>query len=295
MSPIAEQLNELVERDAAACNRGRMRSRMLAQGDGWSVADMICTCGPRDRPYEEEHAQASIAVVAAGSFQYRSARGRGLMTPGSLLLGNPGDSFECAHDHGPGDRCIAFKYSAAYFERIAADRGCTAATSRFRIVRLPGLRSVSGLVVRSRAAVLGAREESWEELAVELAGMALGVAGGLPAHSLSRMPASEARVSRVVRAIERDLTAHLPLGHLAREAGLSPYHFLRTFQRVTGVTPHQYLRRARLHDAATRLLTEPSPVLDVALDSGFGDLSNFNRSFRDEFDVSPRQLRRRVS
>jgi AraC-like DNA-binding protein len=51
------------------------------------------------------------------------------------------------------------------------------------------------------------------------------------------------------------------------------------------------VRRARLREAATRLLTERGKVLDVALDSGFGDVSNFNRAFRAEFGVSPRMFR----
>ena len=79
---------------------------------------------------------------------------------------------------------------------------------------------------------------------------------------------------------------------MAREAGLSPYHFLRTFERLTGVTPHQYVLRARACVKRPRgWLTEPGKVLDVALDCGFGDVSNFNRAFRAEFGVSPRMFR----
>jgi len=85
----------------------------------------------------------------------------------------------------------------------------------------------------------------------------------------------------------------LGLGSLAREAGLSPYHFLRTFERLTGITPHQYVRRARLRDAASRLAAEREKVLDIALDCGFGDVSNFNRAFRSEFGVSPLAFRGR--
>ena len=82
----------------------------------------------------------------------------------------------------------------------------------------------------------------------------------------------EARVSAAVRAIEATPDAPHTLATLAGEAGVSPYHFLRTFRQVTGVTPHQYVLRARLRAAAWRLAT-PTPVriLDVALDSGFGD------------------------
>jgi AraC family transcriptional regulator len=72
---------------------------------------------------------------------------------------------------------------------------------------------------------------------------------------------------------------------------LSPYHFLRTFESLTGVTPHQYVLRTRLREAASRLAAETGRVLDVALDCGFGDVSNFNRAFRAEFGASPRQYR----
>jgi AraC-like DNA-binding protein len=81
---------------------------------------------------------------------------------------------------------------------------------------------------------------------------------------------------------------------MAGAAGLSPYHFLRTFQRLTGVTPHQYIVRARLRDAAIRLSARGRKILDIALDSGFGDVSNFNRAFRTEFGLSPREYRKRA-
>ena len=63
--------------------------------------------------------------------------------------------------------------------------------------------------------------------------------------------------------------------------------FPAVFQRLTGLTPHQYVRRARLRRAATRLMLDQARVLDIALDSGFGDISNFNHAFREEFAISP--------
>jgi AraC-like DNA-binding protein len=73
---------------------------------------------------------------------------------------------------------------------------------------------------------------------------------------------------------------------------LSPFHFLRLFARVLGVTPHQYLVRCRLR-AAARLLADPRiSVTAIAYDVGFGDLSNFVRTFRRAAGVSPRDFRR---
>jgi AraC family transcriptional regulator len=67
-----------------------LRWRPLAGGKGWSVCDVICNAGPHIRPSEEQHREVSIAIVRSGTFQYRSSAGRELMTPGSLMLGNPG-------------------------------------------------------------------------------------------------------------------------------------------------------------------------------------------------------------
>ena len=293
MAKIAVALEQALARDALSGARGRLTGRVLAHGDGWTVEDVICTSGPKDRPFEERHSHVSIAIVAAGSFQYRSTAGRELMTPGSLLLGNAGQSFECEHAHGAGDRCIAFRYAPGYFERLAADAGAGAsgAKAAFRALRLPPLRDLSPLVARACAGLSGLGDPSWEELGVRLAVQTVRLAAGLPPDRNGAPPDAVARVTRIVRMIDRHPGAGLTLGSLAREAGLSPYHFLRTFQRLTGVTPHQYVLRARLREAAMRLVVERARVIDIALDCGFGDLSNFNRAFRSEFGVSPRVYR----
>ncbi len=164
-------------------------------------------------------------------------------------------------------------------------------TSRFRLLRLPPLRALSPVIALSCARLVGASGASWEELGVKLAARSLQVAGALPRHTRDASREAVARVTRIVRAIERHPDGGLTLDRMARAVELSPYHFLRTFERVTGVTPHQYVLRARLRAAATRLAAEPSKVLDIALDCGFGDVSNFNRAFRAEFGVSPRGFR----
>lgn len=291
MAKIAVELERALARRAVNDAPGHATARMLAQGNGWTVSDVVCTSGPRDRPFEERHAGFSIAIVAAGSFQYRSWAGCELMTPGSLLLGSAGQCFECEHKHGTGDRCLSFGYAPEYFESFAADAGISDAKPHFRTLRLPPLRALSPLIARACAGLAGLVDVPWEELSVKLAAQTVQLVGGLSSNPDDAPPSAVARVTRIVRMIERRPDAGLTLGSLAREAGLSPYHFLRTFERLTGVTPHQYVLRARLREAAMRLVVEPARVLDIALDCGFGDVSNFNHAFRAEFGVSPRVYR----
>jgi AraC family transcriptional regulator len=288
LAKIAAELDRALAERVRNGTPGRAEARVLARGEGWRVEDVVCTSGPRDRPFEERHQAVGVAIVAAGSFQYRSPAGRQLMTPGSLLLGNAGQDFECAHDHGTGDRCLAFQLEPDYFERLAADAG---ARPRFRSNRLPPLRDLAPFVARALAGLETQAALRWEELGLHLVTRAVRVMAGVPADPREPAPAALARVTPIVRGIDRQPDGALTLAGLAREAGLSPYHFLRTFESVTGVTPHQYVLRARLRQAALRLAGAPARIGDIALDCGFGDVSNFNRAFRAEFGVSPRAYR----
>ena len=292
MAKIAVELEQELTRKQTDGTAGETRPCVLASGDGWTVADVVCTCGPQDPPYEERHERVAIAIVLAGSFQYRSSAGRGLMTAGSLLLGNDGECFECDHQHGEGDRCVAFWYEPDYFEQLSRDAGLRRSQAGFTIPRVPPLRELSAFITRASAGIESAVDAPWQELAVTIGVRTARIAAGAPSDTRGVPLNAEGRVTRVIRAIDHHSGARLSLGRLAREAGLSPYHFLRTFKSLVGVTPHQYVLRTRLREAAARLIIEPDHVLDVALDSGFGDVSNFNRAFRQEFGVSPRAYRR---
>jgi AraC family transcriptional regulator len=282
--------------------QSQLVKRRLVRGDGWSVSDVVCNAGPAIRPTEEQHAGFCIAIVRAGSFQYQSSAGRELMTPGSLMLGSPGQYFACSHEHAVGDRCISFTYEPEYIEALTAEARFRPRSDRFSSLRVPPVRELSSVIARACACVLQSNKVSprrqpsqeqasiWEEIAIELALGAFAYANG--ACSLSS-PAAEARVTRAVRMIESRPGARHELGILAQEAKLSRYHFLRIFRQLTALTPHQYVMRSRLRNAATRLLSEPCSIIDLALDSGFGDISNFNHAFRTEFAMSPRSYRDR--
>lgn len=295
MAKIAVVSENAIRRGDPEEAPGSLRVQLLARGEGWSVEDVLCTCGPRDRPYQERHSKAVIAVVMAGTFQYRGdagAKGE-LMTPGSLMLGNVGQCFECGHEHGRGDRCLSFGYSPEYFERIASGVGA-GRSAAFPLLRVPPLRTLSALTASAYNGLACPDGVSWEELGIRLAVQSLQLARALPPGGAQAPAGATARVTRSVREMEQQPEAPWTLAALANGASLSPFHFLRTFEAVTGVTPHQYLLRLRLRLAAARLASEPARILDIALDSGFGDVSNFNRSFREEFGMSPRAYRKQM-
>lgn len=282
LDPLAGAVAHKVRTGAAGCVAGRM----LAAGEGWQVMDFLCTCGPRDATFEERHDVASISLVLEGTFGCRSAHGASLLAPGSLFLGSAGQDYECSHQHGEGDRCLSFRYEPELFERLAHDAG--AARAAFGRNELPALRPFALLTARARAAM--ARPDQLEEIALELAGAAVRAAGQMRAKAPAPTQ-QHARIARVLHYLASRTDSRHTIADLARVASLSPYHFLRTFKRVTGVTPHQWLLRARLRAAAERLATGSERITDIALDVGFEDLSNFVRTFRAEFGTSPSSYR----
>jgi transcriptional regulator GlxA family with amidase domain len=98
-------------------------------------------------------------------------------------------------------------------------------------------------------------------------------------------------------AARRTVDANPNRGHtlrsMSRAAGLSACHFSRLFASAFGVSPSEYVSRARL-TAAGRLLDESTlPVWRIAVGCGFESASSFSRAFRRRTGLSPRRWRSR--
>lgn len=81
---------------------------------------------------------------------------------------------------------------------------------------------------------------------------------------------------------------------LAREAAVSPYHFIRLFQAVFGETPHQLRTRARLDRARELLVASDGSITDICMQVGFSSLGSFSRLFSRHVGESPSAYRRRM-
>lgn len=284
-------------------------ARTLASGSGWFVEHVICRAGPCDKPVEERHETVSLAAVLDGTFQYRCNAGAALLAPGAVLLGNAGSCFECGHEHGVGDRCVAFHFAPDYWERlVAAVDGARQTT--FVGPRLPPASPLARLLAGIEATAAqpaacsstlaetsteDAMQEAMEETALEFGAAVLRAAGNLAEGHRAPATGETRRVSEAVRHIEAAAHdadgAELSLACLSRGAGMSPYHFLRTFRRLVGMSPHQYVLRTRMQRAAVALRTTDDSVSTIAFATGFNDLSTFNRRFRRIIGTSPTDYR----
>ncbi len=105
-------------------------------------------------------------------------------------------------------------------------------------------------------------------------------------------PVFEARAVRSIETMRRRLDTPPSLNDLAREAGLTSWHFLRSFRRATGLPPGRFLSSLRMEEAKKRLLETNRRVTDVCFDLGFESLGSFTRRFTALVGVSPVAFRR---
>jgi AraC-like DNA-binding protein len=249
-----------------------------------SVVDYRCTLGPADPPFPEMHRCFSLAYVRRGSFGCRTQGGDYELVAGAILVGHPGNEYTCTHEHHVcGDECLSFQFSPELVEPLGAPKA-------WRAGALPPLAPLIVIGESAQAAV-----EKKCDVSLEEAGMML--AAKFAATVSAAAPSGDVTARDRRRAVEAALWinahAHEPidLAATARLSGLSPFHFLRTFAKTLGITPHQYLVRCRLKRATGFLAERERPITDLAFDCGFSDLSNFIRTFRRAAGMSPRAFR----
>jgi AraC family transcriptional regulator len=266
-----------------------------------SVIDYRCNAGPGDEPFVERHDDFSISYVHRGSFGCRTRGEVFELVAGSILVGHPGDEYMCTHDHSVGDECLSFQLSPALVEAIS--ERAAGAPQIWRIGCVPPLPELMVLgelaqalaqartQARTKTTTGNGIDSGLDEVGMVLAARFVEVVSG----QKRRPPSARARDRRraVEAALWMDAHAHevIDLESAAREVGLSAFHFLRLFAQVLGVTPHQYVVRSRLRHAARLLADDTRSITDIAYDVGFGDLSNFVRTFHRAAGVSPRGFR----
>ena len=259
----------------------------ITERSGLAIYDYRCQIGVGAKPFVEQHDRSSISFVRKGSFGYRT-RGRHYdLVAGSVLVGRAGDDYVCSHDHVCGDECLSLQLTPELVETIGDHDAI------WSVGALPPMPELMVLAELADAAATRRSEIAPDEAGLLMAARFVQVAGEVAVRKPAIHPARDRR--RAVEAalwLEQHAHQTVDLDRVSQQAGLSPFHFLRVFARVLGVTPHQYLVRCRLRHAA-RLLADPArSVTDVAFDVGFADLSNFVRTFRRAAGVSPRTFRK---
>jgi len=222
----------------------------------------------------------AVAFVERGAFEIVQGRDRWTYSRGDVIVSVPGlkRRYRPCHEC-PRDVCLGISFAPDLVEDALG-----------RLPRDPVPKIPAGTVSEFAFRWLTSALDSCDPMAIESA--AFHCAFVLGPHSWERIPrlsgvGTHARTIQeaCISMMERLEEAH-SLSSLARESGMSPFHFSRVFSELVGESPHQYLLRARLCRAA-RMLRQGASVTKAASESGFPNISHFSRTFRRRYRVSP--------
>lgn len=233
---------------------------------------------------EREHAVGhAVSFVETGSFQVRTIGAWQALGVNSLFVTTPGMEFSCAHDDDhPGDRCLSVAYSDAAVESARASLTLAGSPTRPLTNRVAFIQRTLQTCARGDEA----RTEA-------LAGALLwSLASGIAKQALyrpERLAWYAARVERAKALIEARYAEPLSLSVLARDAGMSLFHFARIFGELEGRPPHRFLTDVRLTHAHSRL-RDGAGVTETCFAVGFGSLSHFVTTFRRRYGTRPSEI-----
>jgi AraC-like DNA-binding protein len=86
----------------------------------------------------------------------------------------------------------------------------------------------------------------------------------------------------------------LTIDEVAREAAMSPFHFIRLFHALFGDTPHQFRIRTRLERAKQLLASGDFSVTEVCMDVGFSSVGSFSDLFARRVGTPPSAFKRKA-
>lgn len=97
---------------------------------------------------------------------------------------------------------------------------------------------------------------------------------------------------RVTEYINENFCSEISLDSVAAATGLSRYYVSHLFNEIMNTTFVNYLGELRLTRAATLISTTEAPIVEIAVSSGFNNISNFNRAFKARYKTTPSKYRR---
>jgi AraC family transcriptional regulator len=113
----------------------------------------------------------------------------------------------------------------------------------------------------------------------------------IPAVKKSTRVEAYRRITKAKDYIDDNFSKDIKIEDAAREACMSPFHFLRLFKTIFEETPYQYITRNRINKAFNLILRTDMPITEVCFEVGFSSLSSFSWLVKQKYGMSPEAMR----
>jgi AraC family transcriptional regulator len=222
-----------------------------------------------------------------------------LIGPRRMCL-TPGNAITKWQHHGHPEILQMYLRQSIYDSVVAEMYGCDAAAAEI----VPRFAMTDPLLEQLAVAIHTALRDGSAEDGLYIDTLAQMIAAHLARfHSTRSRPPRPAspdgipgwRMRRLIAFIEEHLEGNLSLETMAAQVDVSPLYLARAFKTAIGQSPHQYVLSRRLERAKDLLRNTDTPIVEVALASGFSSQSHLSNWFVRLVGVSPALYRRRAA
>lgn len=231
------------------------------------------------------HDEYSVAVIMSGALVFRWSGDQHVASPAMISAVNPGEV------HNP-TGAIGWEYRHFFIPTAALAHYVPELEGATPDIAEPVLNDpeTARALIRAHQAVhSGASDLEKDALLTDAFGQLFSKhAAPGPRHQRLASRLSTRRAEDYIRA---NFAEQIRLATLADLVKLSPYHFLRTFARDTGLTPHAYQEQVRIAYAMRRLKAG-APAIEIANDAGYADQSHFIRALKRTYGFTPSVIQR---
>ena len=243
------------------------------------------------------HSEFEFDTVVSGGLEFS--------IPGERVLVGPGDSYAVNANVLHTARALepSVVHAMVYSPSFVSGGMDTAIARRYIRPLMEGGFTGALISARGEAAAAALCRASFSAMASEpmgfelivresLSRLCLHLCGRFPGARPSRRDPDTERVQLMLSRIRESADGPLTLSDIAGAAGVGERECQRTFKRLLGITPKQYLIKYRVSQAAALLGDEPGKsIADIAAECGFNSSSVFSRTFRDYYGMTPREYR----
>jgi AraC-like DNA-binding protein len=232
------------------------------------------------------HDTFCIGLVTNGTRIIKHSTKSYYISENNLFLINPGESHACGSATKQGHSyqviCIGCEHINKVSKQIM-DKD----TAHYHFHSPIIVDTLLGRKIRSFAEILKQDNPLMEQETVlmDITSRLLLQYSVLKSQSLN-IPMRKHVLKRVCEYIHDNFMENISLQQLAGIANLSPFHMQRSFLKVKGVTPHEYLMQLRIKKALDLLLNGSRPI-ETAYKTGFADQSHFSRAFKSIIGITP--------
>ena len=237
---------------------------------------------PRLQMPRHGHEPASFSIVLDGGYTETCGRGARECKSSMIVFHPPGETHSV--DFGNETvRILSIELNSKWHEEL---RDCS------HVVNQPTTFTGFSLLLARRIYGEFRRIDEFSALIVE--GLTLELLG-----ETSRALASTHNwptwLRRTEELLHSEFLDQTSISELADKAGVHPVHLARTFRAKNGCTIGEYKRQLRLEFACRQISSRDLSLAEIALAAGFSDQSNFARTFKNYFGVTPSEYRKSSS